>query len=518
MLSKDIEMAGKTKPMSIVKQILLQLHHGQSKKSIVRDMGLSKNTLRRYILLAQGSGYPLEQLIMFDDPQLEQVLYQKATVSKGHLYDLEELFPWIKEELRRTGVNRLILWGEYRKRYPAGYSYSQFCWHYGQWLKTQNASMIMEHDPGDKIFVDFAGKKLKYHDHETNKDIEVEFFAGILGHSQLSFACAVESQGSEDFLAACRKMLEYYGGSTRAIVSDNLKSGVIRASRYEPEITQSVNDFCNHYQMSVIPTRVAKPKDKPLIEGLIRILYSRIYAPLRNRTFHSLNEINLAITDLLEQHNNTMFSRRNESRRQVFEDSEKQYLKPLPADPFELKYYRTATVQKNSHILLGQDKHYYSVPMRYIGKQVSVIYTANDVNIFFENQRIAYHKRNRHMHKYTTVADHLPSNHRYMLGLSPDGFIQWGQAIAQDVALYMENLIKSKNHPEQAYKSCQGIQSLARKLGKEKLINACRTGLELKVYNYMFIRNIMESRQDVPLAPVPTLPFHENIRGPEAYQ
>ena len=120
MLSKDIEMAGKTKPMSIVKQILLQLHHGQSKKSIVRDMGLSKNTLRRYILLAQGSGYPLEQLIMFDDPQLEQVLYQKATVSKGHLYDLEELFPWIKEELRRTGVNRLILWGEYRKRYPAG--------------------------------------------------------------------------------------------------------------------------------------------------------------------------------------------------------------------------------------------------------------------------------------------------------------------------------------------------------------------------------------------------------------
>ena len=145
-------------------------------------------------------------------------------------------------------------------------------------------------------------------------------------------------------------MLEYYGGSTRAIVSDNLKSGVIRASRYEPEITQSFNDFCNHYQMSVIPTRVAKPKDKPLIEGLIRILYSRIYAPLRNRTFHSLNEINLAITDLLEQHNNTMFSRRNESRRQVFEDSEKQYLKPLPADPFELKYYRTATVQKNSHI------------------------------------------------------------------------------------------------------------------------------------------------------------------------
>ena len=511
-------MAGKTKPMSIVKQILLKIQQGQSKKGIVRDLGLSKNTLRRYIQLIQGSGYSAEQLIAMDDPKLEQILNQKTAVNRDHLNDIEELFPWIKEELRRTGVNRFVLWGEYRKRYPAGYSYSQFCWHFQQWLKAQSASMIMEHEPGDKIFIDFAGKKLKYQDPETNKDIEVEFFAGLLGHSQLSFACAVESQGSEDFLSACRHMLEYFGGSTRAIVSDNLKSGVIRANRYEPEITQSFSDFCNHYQMSVIPTRVAKPKDKPLVEGLIRILYSRIYAPLRNRTFHSLNEINLAIAELLEQHNNAMFSRRNESRRQVFESSEKQHLNPLPADAFELKYYRTATVQKNSHILLGQDKHYYSVPMRYIGKQVSVIYTADDVNVFFENQRIAYHKRSRRMHKYTTVADHLPSNHRYMLGLSPDGFIQWGQTISQDVGLYLENLIKSKNHPEQAYKSCQGIQSLARKLGKEKLISACRTGLELKVYNYMFIRNIMENQQNVPLTQVPALPFHENIRGPEAYQ
>ena len=276
-------MAGKTKPMSIVKQILLKIQQGHSKKGIVRDLGLSKNTLRRYIQLIQGSGYPPEQLIAMDDPKLEQILNQKTAVNRDHFNDIEELFPWIKEELRRTGVNRFVLWGEYRKRYPAGYSYSQFCWHFQQWLKAQSASMIMEHEPGDKIFIDFAGKRLKYHDRETDKDIEVEFFAGLLGHSQLSFACAVESQGSEDFLSACRHMLEYFGGSTRAIVSDNLKSGVIRANRYEPEITQSFSDFCNHYQMAVIPTRVAKPKDKPLVEGFIRILYSRIYAPLCNR-------------------------------------------------------------------------------------------------------------------------------------------------------------------------------------------------------------------------------------------
>ena len=163
-------MAGKTKPMSIVKQILLQLHHGQSKKAIVRDMGVSKNTLRRYIQLAQGSGYTIEQLLSMDDLQLEHVLNLKAKIGHDHLNELEELFPWIKEELKRTGVNRFVLWGEYRRRYSSGYSYSQFCWHYQQWLKTQSASMIMEHEPADKIFIDFAGKKLQYHDQETGKD------------------------------------------------------------------------------------------------------------------------------------------------------------------------------------------------------------------------------------------------------------------------------------------------------------------------------------------------------------
>jgi transposase len=453
-----------------------------------------------------------------DDQTLELILNRQTTVSRAHFDDLQDLFPWIKEELKRTGVNRFVLWGEYRLRFPDGYSYSQFCWHYQQWLKTQNVSMIMDHSPGDKAFIDFAGKKLHYHDLQSGRDIEVEFFAGILGFSQLSFACAVESQRSGDFLLGCRRMLEYFGGSTKAIVSDNLKSGVTKASRYEPEITQTFNDFCNHYQMAVLPARSAKPKDKPLVEGLIRILYSRIYAPLRNKTFYSLTEINAAIAELLEIHNNASFTNRNESRRQMFEEQERQVLQKLPSSVFELKCYRKATVQKNSHVLLGEDKHYYSAPMRYIGRQVTLIYTAEEVYIFFEGQRIAYHKRSRRMNKYTTIPDHLPSSHAYMHGLTPDQFIQWGKTINEEVALYIQRLIDGKNHPEQAYKSCQGIQSLSRKLGKEKLISACHTGLELKVYNYMFIKNVMENKQNQPCSPMPTLPFHENIRGPQAYQ
>lgn len=511
-------MAGKTKPMSIVKQILLQLHHGQSKKSIVRDLGVSKNTVRRYSQLAQGSGYPLEELIKLEDPELEAILNRQVTVSRDHFNDIEELFPWIKDELRRTGVTRYLLWGEYRTRYPDGYSYSQFCFLYQQWLRTQNVDMIMDHEPGDKVYIDFAGKKLKYHERSTGKDIEVEFFAGLLGYSQLGFACVVESQSSEDFLFACRKMLSYYGGSPKAIVPDNLKSGVTKANRYEPSIAQSFSDFCNHYGMAALPARVYRPKDKSLVEGLIRILYTRIYAPLRNRTFYSLQEINTAIAGLLDAHNITPFSQKPGSRREVFEEQEKHLLQELPSEVFEIKYYRQATVQKNSHIILGEDKHYYSVPMRYIGQKVNIIYTSRDVNIFYEQKRIAYHHRNRRMGKYTTLADHIPSSHRYLIGLTPEQFIKWGENINDEVGQYVQKLIASKKHPEQAYKSCQGLQSLSRKLGKQKLIEACRTGLDLKVYNYMFIKNVMEKKQDNTISAMPTLPFHENIRGPESYK
>jgi len=511
-------MAGKTKTMIIVKQILLQYYQGRSRKSIVRDTGVSKNTVRRYLQLAQGSGLPLEALLEMEDHALEGLLCKTTVVERTHYEELLELFPLMREELKRTGVNRWVLWGEYRIRYPTGYSYSQFCAHYQQWLRQQSASMIVPHEPGDKVYVDFAGKKLYYYDNEAGKDIEVEFFAGVLGYSQYSFACALPSQCSDDFLHGCRQMLDYFGGSPQAIVPDNLKSGVKKASRYEPEIAQSFNDFCNHYGLAVLPTRVCKPKDKPLVEGLIRILYSRIYAPLRDRTFFSLAEINAAISEQLEVHNRLSFTNKAGSRQQMFEEQEKALLQVLPAYPFELKHYRQVSVQSNTHVCLSEDKHYYSVPMRYIGQKVNLVYTSTGVSIYFKNNRIAFHKRNRRAYGYSTIPEHLPSQHQYLNGLSPESFIDWGSHISAEVSKYIEALIKGKKHPEQAYKSCRGVQTLTRKYGKERLIEACLKGSELKVFNYMFIKRYMETNHDMPPAHIPLLPLHENLRGPQAYQ
>jgi len=511
-------MAGKTKTMSTVKQILLHHFQGRSKKSIVRALNISKNTVRRYIQQAQGSGLSIEDLLQLDDQTLESILCREVRVNREHYRQLLELFPWMQDELKRTGVNRFVIWGEYRKRYPEGYSYSQFCWHYQQWKSQRQVSMIIPHEPGDKIYVDFAGKKLTYHDIESGQEVAVEFFAGIMGYSQLSFACVVPGQSSEDFLRGCRLMLEYMGGSPKAIVPDNLKSGITKASRYEPEIAQSFSDFYNHYGMAALPTRVAKPKDKSLVEGLVRILYSRIYAPLRNRIFYSLNEINNAIAELLEAHNQMSFTNKPGSRRQMFDEYEKHLLRPLPADTFELKHYREVTVQKISHVCLSEDKHYYSVPMRYIGQKVKLIYSSSDVSVFYQGHRIAFHKRDCRMYGYTTISDHVPSQHQYLAGLKPEEFINWGKSISEEVALFVEMLIKSKSHPEQAFKSCQGLQSLSRKESKQKLIAACQQGLELKVYNYMFIKKVMENNQTIKPVIMPLLPFHENIRGAQAYQ
>ncbi|MBU1370439.1 MAG: IS21 family transposase [Bacteroidetes bacterium] len=510
-------MAGKTKPMNTIKQMLIKMQHDESIKQIARDLMLSRNTIKRYKSFIQSNAYTLEQLIAMDDIELERLLNGKASVNKDHLTDLQSMFPWMAQQLKLTGVNRYVLWGEYKERYPQGYSYSQFCWHYQQWDKAQQVSMVIPHSPADKVYIDFAGKKLKYHDLQTDKEVAVEFFVAILGYSQYSFACAVETQNSADFIFACKQMLEYFEGSPKAIVCDNLKSGVTKADRYEPDVNRSFSDFCNHYQMAIVPTRVAKPKDKSLVEGLVRILYSRIYAPLRNQSFYSLEQINTAIKEQLLKHNQTPLTKSGNSRLEHYEKQEKTLLNPLPEKAFEIKYYKTATVQKNCHIILSQDKHYYSVPMRYIGKKVLVIYTSSSVHVYYEQQQIAYHARSRRMHQYTTVADHLPSQHQYLLGLSPEYFINWAKRIDADVARYIELLIQSKSHPEQSFKSCQGIQSLYRKLGAERLKQAVRKGLELEVYNYMFIKNIMERPPHPASPPMPVLPLHENIRGPEHY-
>jgi transposase len=328
------------------------------------------------------------------------------------------------------------------------------------------------------------------------------------------------SQRKEDLIKACENALHYFGGVPAAIVPDNLRSAVTKSSKYEPIINESFADFAEHYTTVVLPARAYRPKDKALVEGVVKIIYTRIYSTVKQQTHHSLESLNAAILQSLELHNTMAFKGRNYSRRQQFEELERHTLKSLPQYRYEYKQQLLVTVMKNGHVSLGADKHYYSVPYRFIGKKVKLLYTSSQVEIFYKYERIAIHNRQYRKYHYTTNNEHLASAHRYLSDWTPEKFIEEATAIHEDVASYIIAVIERKQHPEQAYKSCSGILNLKRKAGNERLTNACRRAHSFGVYNYPIIVQILEKKLDQISDDKEELPMpeHHNIRGEDYYQ
>ncbi|MDE3145103.1 MAG: IS21 family transposase, partial [Bacteroidota bacterium] len=411
---------------------------------------------------------------------------------------------------------------EYKRNHPDGLGLSQFKHYYAQWKSQVNPTMHMEHKAGDKLYVDFAGDKLSIIDQQTGEIKQVEVFVAILGASQLTYVEAVMTQAKEDFIAACENALHYCGGVPAAIVPDNLKSAVTKSSKYEPTLNETFADFAEHYSTTILPARAYRPRDKALVENAVRIIYSRIYVKIKKGLYHSLEALNSAISVELEYHNNAHLRGRNYSRRQQFDEVEKNILMPLPPLRYEMKKYQYATVAKNGHVGLGTDKHYYSVPYKFIGKKVKILFSRHSVEIYYNYERIALHNRTKSPYQYTTEKEHLASTHRFVSEWTPEKFISWSENIHEDVKLYILKILDRKQHPEQAYKSCVGILSFAKKVGNERLIKACQRALGYGAYNYKTIQKILERELDLRDAPDETdqlkMPFHDNIRGENYYQ
>lgn len=493
-------MARRTIEMDVKKQIGILQSLGYGKKTIARELGLSKNTVKSYLDVSEDKDG--------DSP------------GESRKEDLYSFFPYCRSELPRTGVTRQILWGEYRSRYPDGYSYSQFCEHLKQYLDRKDISLHIEQQPGDKLYIDFAGSKMSIADPYTGEIKEVEVFVAVLGYSGKTYVRACESQRKEDFLSCIVRALNYFGGVPRVLVPDNLKSGVDKANPYEAEINRDLLDLGNHYDIAILPARSLKPRDKAWVERMVQIVYTRIYAPLRNQVFTNLDKLNDAIAEYLEKHNNVPLQGRQESRNLLFESEEKEHLRPLPHDYWELKEYLQVKVMKNCHVQLHRDRHYYSVPYHYIGQKVKLVYTATYVAVYLGGERIAYHLRDKVPYKYTTVKDHLPSSHQFVSEWNPSKFIEWAGHIHPDVESYITKVLENKSYPEQTYRSCAGILSFEKKAGKDRLIAACQRASSFGVYNYKVISQIINNRLDrVDTKPKQTtMPLHENIRGANYYK
>ncbi len=511
-------------PISMVKirQLLRLYAQGKSRHKIAEQTGISRNTLKKYLKEFESCGLKFEELVELNDKDLEDLFTKQEQAPSERLQYLFRMFPDMDKELRRKGVTRQTLWEEYRKKFPDGIGRSQFNFYFSQWKNQTNPTMRIEHKAGDKLYVDFAGEHLTVIDKETAEVQYVEVFLAVLGASQYTFIHAVPTQQKEDFISACEEALHFFGGVPSAIVPDNLKSAVTRSSKYEPVLNEAFASFAEHYGTTVLPARAYRPRDKALVENAVRISYSRVYAKIRHQEFYSLKELNEAILVALEEHNNMMLSGRNYSRKQQFDEIEKSTLQPLPTTRYEMKKQHFATVMKNGHAALGPDKHYYSVPYRFIGRKVKILFTRKTVEIFYNYQRIALHARTKSPYQYTTDKEHLASTHRFVSDWTPDRFLTWAEAIHEDVKIFITKVLDKKQHPEQAYKSCVGILGFAKKVGNERLTAACQRALGYGIYNYKTIQNILEkgldSDQDTELTEGPSMPDHDNIRGENYYQ
>jgi transposase len=496
-----------------------------SEREIARALKIGRPAVSKYLDAFKKSNLSLEQIKVMSDTQLLTLLGKSDKIIPGRIKDLSGYFPGYVVELKKTGVTLELLWNEYKKKHPDGYQYSQFCYHYELWRKSSDVVMHIEHKPGDKMFVDYAGDRLFITDPAKHTQIPVEVFVAILGASGLTYAEGSMSQQQDDWMRSNERALWYFNGVPKAIAPDNLKSAVTKCDPYEPGINLQFDDFAEYYGTVILPARASKPRDKALVENAVRLVYQRIYARLRNKVFHSLDELNAAIWELLEDHNNKKYKLLPYSRRELFDQTERSALNPLPAQKYPIKTLQHSRVQFNYHVRLKEDMNYYSVP--WILKQknkdceVLLIYDDRIVTIIYDNIRVAQHFRDRTSNKYTTDPSHMPPHHRFVSDWNPDRFLSWAKAIGPDVVQVISRVLNSVKHPEQGYKRCLGILNGGKKYGNDILQRACKKANGFGISSCDRILSIAAQIKEADCQPELTwersIPDHDNIRGSEYY-
>lgn len=513
--------------MHQIRQILELRQQGISLRKMERLTGFSRNTIRDYVRRAEASGRSLGELLALDDGALAGVIFgdeSPAASSDPRWPDLEGRLGALSRELHKTGVTKWLLWEEYRREQPRGYSYTQFSLYLRQFLERQDAVMHLRHSPGEVMMVDFAGDRLRWVDPATGEEHWCEVLVCTLPFSSLTYVEALPSQKQEDFLLGICNALAYFGGVSLSIRCDNLRSAVTKSSRYEPVFTEAFELLCAHYQTTPSAARVGRPRDKASVENAVNKVYQRIYGPLRNEEFHSLAALNAAVRKQLDWHNQQPFKGRTYSRRDIFEQEERAHLRPLPAQPYQLQHAVWAKVQRNYHVILGEDRHQYSVPFALMGKTLKILYTAETVEIYHDLLRVAVHRRDRRPHTYTTVADHMPANHRHWherQGWTPDYFLDKARKVGPATLAAFERILQTRVFLEQTYNTCLGILKLANRYGPERLEAACQYAQAAPRINYTLLNNILLNNREQAAAPQTSeqkTPPHDNVRGPSAYQ
>jgi transposase len=488
-----------------------------SNRAIARSCCTSHSTVAEYLRRAQEAGLSWPLPANMGEDTLYELLFPKSPQSSTRVVPCPD-WSLIHTELRRKSVTLRLLWVEYREAHPNGYGHSQFCALYREWAKHLKPSMRLLHKGGEKVFVDYAGQTVPIVDRRTGEVHDAQIFIGVLGASSYTYAEAQDSQELPNWIGAHVRMFAFFGGAPEIVVPDNLKVGVKHACRYEPDMNPTYQDLAEHYGVAVIPTRVRKPKDKAKAEVGVQVVERWILARLRNHTFFNLADLNQAARELLQELNTRPMTHLERSRRALFEELDQPALKPLPEQPYEFATWKKARVNIDYHIEF--EKHYYSVPYTLIHKEVFVRATESIIEAFHNNRRVASHRRVKSPGRHTTLSEHMPAAHQKYLEWSPERLTRWTQKIGPHTTQLVQVLLESRQHPQQAYRSCLGLLRLGNRFGEERLEAACRRALAAGIHSYKGVKNILDTKLDQveteePSALVPQT--HENVRGQTYY-
>jgi len=504
-----------------IRQLLQLKMNGQSNRSCAHTLQINRNTINDYVTVLKATGLSYSQLFSKTDLELRELFPQADTKDRERYKVLIEYLPQVYEDRSLPGFTLQNWWSAYKESHPDGYGFTQFTMHYKRLYKKPKTSMPQVHIAGQTVFVDYAGKKAQIVDKETGEITEVELFVGILPWSNYTFVEASYSQKKEAFIGSMNRCLSFFGGSPVAIVSDNLKSAVTKASKYEPYINKTFKRFGLHYNTVIHPTRPYKAKDKALVEGAVKLCYQRILFPIRNMTFFSLGELNIEIRKRLDIHNRTNFQDRDCSRLDLFVKTEKELLRPLPSQHFMMRDYKWVSVNLSGHVKLSEDKHYYSVPSELVGKKVEMQYSQGTVEIYRASKRVAMHKR-KSFPGYSTREEHLAKGHQQYSKWNEHYFVEKAQSIGPVCQQFITKLIRSKQYPPQAFRQAHGIVMLNRLYANSRIENACRIGLITEKYSYKGIEEILKKGMDFNYRELfdeaqarasTHIPPHENTRG-----
>jgi len=499
------------KAMEKAREILRQhLELGLSQREIAQSVKVSLGTVSNVITKARDTGieYPLK----LSNKELGSIVYP-PTQKEGKRKYVEPNMEYIHKEMQKKGLTLTLLWEEYKTENPDGLMLTQFCERYRTFRKQNDVYMRKNYKAGERVMVDWAGLTMSYSD-ESGEECTAYMFVAVLPASTYMYVEAFRDMQEMSWIDAHIHTFEYFGGTPSIATPDNTKTGITKPEYYDPETNQTYGEMAKHYGVAIVPTRVYKPRDKAPVEKGVQIAERRIIAKLRHRQFHSFIELHEAVREQLDIVNQEPFKQLTGNRLTLFEEIEKPELRPLPSTRYEFAEWKRVKASMDYHV--QYDYHFYSIPYLFASKEMSVRATSNIIEVFCDHERIASHIRNYStINRYTTLPEHMPSNHRAIADWTPERFVSWAKKFGPNTQGYISYLMRRREHPEQAYKTCAGILRMGETLATESMEAICSAAIEKNIYSYKYFSILFKqmASDKKPADPIQ----HKNLRGSGYY-